>query len=218
MGRGIFGRDRLCRIGRMHSDTAKANSVDIEGGGIDPQPISEERIVTVPLNAGHRTADFKCGNSERIAGFFSKEAKVLVPNYCRVFVAPNPEDDTQIWGFYTLSAAILVKTSLSGTDEKRVSKNYMGYPAPMIRVGFMGRDDTSVKGFGALLIVDAARRVHRNRDIGAWGLVLEFEGGPDKNPKLWAWYLAQGFKACRSGPQPNSMYGALSAFLPELQD
>jgi hypothetical protein len=147
----------------MHSDPPKADSINIEGSGVDPQPLSEEPLVTVPLNAGHRTANFKCGNSERITGFFVKEAKVLVPNYCRVFVAPNPDDETQLWGYYTLSAAILVKANLSGSDERRVAKNFMGYPAPMVRIGFMGRDDAAVKGFGAALIVDAARRVHRNQ-------------------------------------------------------
>jgi hypothetical protein len=85
----------------------------------------------------------------------------------------------------------------------------------MVRIGFMGRDDFAPKGFGSSLIVDAARRVHRNQDIAAWGLVLEAEGGPE-NPKLWNWYKDQGFKPCR-GAHPHSIYGPLSAFLPELQ-
>jgi hypothetical protein len=80
----------------------------------------------------------------------------------------------------------------------------------------MGRDKNAPKGFGAALIVDAARRVHRNQDIAAWGIVLESDGGPD-NKKLWGWYEAQGLKPCR-GSHPHSMYGPLSAFLPELQD
>jgi hypothetical protein len=109
---------------------------------------------------------------------------------------------------------LLEKEHRSGSDEKRVSRNYLGYPAPMVRIGFMGRDDGAEKGFGSLLIVDAARRVYRNGDIAAWGLVLESEGGP-ANKKLWDWYQEQGFKPCRQ--TPNSMYGALSAFLPELQ-
>jgi hypothetical protein len=84
----------------------------------------------------------------------------------------------------------------------------------MVRIGFMGRDDTAPRGFGSALIVDAARRVFQNRDIAAWGLVLESEGG-EKNRKLWDLYQQQGFKSCRN--TQNSMYGALGAFLPELQ-
>ncbi len=52
----------------------------------------------------------------------------------------------------------------------------------MVRIGFMGRDDSAPKTFGAALLVDAARRIHRNPDIAAWGLVLESDGGPDKPP------------------------------------
>jgi hypothetical protein len=199
----------------MHSDATTANEVDSEGGGANPQPVQQDSLITVPVNPAHRLNDFACTNSERVAGFFAKEMPVLVPNYCRLFIAPNPADPTHVWGFYTLSAALLMKQNLTGSDEKRVAKNYMGYPAPMVRIGFMGRDDSAPKGFGAALIVDAARRVHRNGDIAAWGLVLESEGGAE-NAKLWKWYEAQGFKACR-GSHPHSMYGSLTAFLPELQ-
>lgn len=80
----------------------------------------------------------------------------------------------------------------------------------------MGRDDIAPKALGAALLVDAARRIFRNADIAAWGIVLESEGGSE-NPKLWSWYQAQGFRPCRgTGPLP-SMYAPLSAFLPELQ-
>jgi GNAT superfamily N-acetyltransferase len=135
-------------------------------------------------------------------------------NYCRVFIAAKPNDPTQIWGYYTLSAALIVKEQLSNADKKRASRDYLGYPAPMVCIGFMGRDDTAPRGLGSALIVDAARRVHRNGYIAVWGLVLKSEGGPT-NRGLWGWYEKQGFKACRK--TSNSMYGALSAFIPELQ-
>jgi hypothetical protein len=199
----------------MHSNPTEAHPVDCEGSGDDPQPVPQEGLISGAIDASHRVDDFVCENSPRVASFFAKEAKVLVPNYCRLFIASNPDDPSHVWGFYTLSAALLLKQNLSGSDEKRVSKSYMGYPAPMVRIGFMGRDKTAPKGFGAALIVDAARRVYRNQDIAAWGIVLESDGGPE-NQKLWGWYEAQGFKVCR-GSHPNSMYGPLSAFLPELQ-
>jgi hypothetical protein len=199
----------------MHSETSKADAVDSGRSGTHPHPVSQEPLITVPANPRHRTNDFVCSKSPRVAGFFTTEAPVLVPNYCRLFIAANPDDETHIWGYYTLSAGLLYKQNLSGSDEKRVSKSYMGYPAPMVRIGFMGRDDTAPKKFGAALIVDAARRIHRNEDIAAWGIVLESDGGPE-NAKLWAWYQAQGFKPCR-GAHPHSMYAPLSAFIPELQ-
>jgi hypothetical protein len=199
----------------MHPDTATADGTNQEGRSPDPIPLREEPLITCPVHDGHRLDNFLCAKSARVAGFFAGEAKVLVPNYCRLFIAPAPNEPTKVWGYYTLSAALLLKQNLTGSDEKRIAKTYMGYPAPMVRIGFMGRDDGAPIGFGSALLVDAARRVHRNGDIAAWGLVLESEGGPE-NPKLWAWYQAQGFKPCR-GSHPHSMYGPLSAFLPELQ-
>ena len=82
----------------------------------------------------------------------------------------------------------------------------------MVRIGFMGRDDTAPKTLGAALLVDAARRVYHNGDIAAWGLVLEPEGGQE-NKKLWDWYIAQELKPCR---KMQSMYAPLSVFIPEL--
>ena len=197
----------------MQQDAAKADSINHGGGGAD-SPALPDPLITGPLCADHRIRDFSCKLSERITGFFHKEAAYLVPgNYCRVFVAPDPNDPTHIWGYYTLSAALLVKEHLSNSDEKKAVREYLGYPAPMVRIGFMGRDDTSPKGFGRGLLIDAARRVHRNEDIAAWGLVLESEGG-EQNAKLWKWYQEQGFKPCRK--TPNSMYGSLAGFIPEL--
>ena len=202
----------------MHPGAAATDPIDPQGGGANPEPVRQQEaaLVTVGLSGAHKVQDFKCSKSERVNGFFNNEARLLVPNYCRVFIAPNPDDETAVWGFYTLSAALLLKQNLSGSDERRIAKSYLGYPAPMVRIGFMGRHDGAPQGLGAALIVDAARRVYRNADIAAWGLVLEPEGGKKKE-KLWSWYLSQGFKECRALSNTESMYAPLSAFLPELQ-
>jgi hypothetical protein len=54
-------------------------------------------------------------------GFFAaKERHVLVPNsYCKVFILPNPNDPTHIWGFYTLSPSLLVRGRSSTQEQKR---------------------------------------------------------------------------------------------------
>jgi GNAT superfamily N-acetyltransferase len=201
----------------MHSDATTADGINSEGSSVNSDAVQQDPLITVPVGSQHRLDGFACAISERVAGFFSKEAKALVPHYCRLFIAPDPNDETQVFGYYTLSAGLLLKQNLSGGDEKKITRTFMGYPAPMVRIGFMGRHDAAPKGFGAALIIDAARRVHRNGDIAAWGLVLESEGGPD-NKKLWAWYQAQGFKACRGEVHAHSMYASLSAFLPELHN
>jgi hypothetical protein len=195
----------------MHSETAAADAIDLGGSGANPSPLSAEPLITVPLGEQHKTAEFVCAKSPRVAGFFAKEALVLVPGrYCRIFILPSPNDPTEIWGYYTLSAGILLRDNMSRKD----GGNALPYPAPVVRIGFMGRSDRAEPGIGRGLISDAARRVYRNPDIAAWGLVLESEDGP-QNKKLWEWYQKQGFKPCRQ--TENTMYGPLSAFLPELQ-
>ena len=82
-----------------------------------------------------------------------------------------------------------------------------------MRIGFMGRDDRAPRGLGAGLIVDAARRVYRNPDITAWGLILDAEGGSG-NPSLVRWYESVGFTSAKT--LPGVMYGPLKRFPPEL--
>jgi GNAT superfamily N-acetyltransferase len=194
----------------MCADAPRAYGVHQEGRGVNQDNVQIGSLITVPFSSLHRTQDFVCAKSKRVAGFFEQECAYLHPQYCRVFIAPNPNDPTHILGYYTLAAGILNKQHQNNLDEKRASKLFHGYPAPVVRIGFMGRDDTAPKGFGSALLVDAARRVARNQDIAVWGLVLESEGGPD-NPKLWKWYQDQGFKPCRE--QLSTMYSPLSSFL-----
>lgn len=189
-----------------------------ERGGTDQEVVRVEVALprTVPLSEIHRTADFRCAKSERIQGFFTNECpKFLAHNYCRVYVFPNPADPTQIWGYYTLSPSLLYRETMSNKERKDVP----GIPAaPMVLIGFMGKHDGTEKGIGESLIVDAARRVYRNPDMAAWGLMLESEKGPD-NPKLWAWYQTQGFKPARvteHNPKLGVMYAPLRKLIPEL--
>jgi GNAT superfamily N-acetyltransferase len=84
---------------------------------------------------------------------------------------------------------------------------------PLALIGFMGKQDGSRKGIGAALLVDAARRAHRNIDIPAWGLVLDCEGG-QQNEKLWNWYRAAGFIPSKSNA--GRMYAPYENLIPEL--
>ena len=146
-----------------------------------------------------------------MSSFFSEAYPKLEPhNYCRVFVLPDPNDETGIFGFYTLSPTALVRSRTTGSEQKRIPG---GLAVPLILIGFMGRDDKATKGLGAALIVDAARRVHRNPDIPAWGLALDSEGGPD-NAKLWNWYQRQGFIPAKRDEEGRHglMYASLKKF------
>ncbi|MGH7813238.1 MAG: hypothetical protein ACREQI_04460 [Candidatus Binataceae bacterium] len=205
----------------MHDESGGADRGGISGGGTDPKALPQvERPVTVPLSEIHRAADFRCARSARINGFFGKEcSELLAHRYCRVFILPNPSDTSEIWGFYTLSASLFPRERTTGSEQKRIPG---GIPVPMALIGYMGRNDCAPKGLGKSLIVDAARRVHRNEDFAAWGLTLDAEGGP-ANPKLWEWYKLQGFTPAKADPDPKKtdpnagvMYAALKKLIPEL--
>jgi hypothetical protein len=128
---------------------------------------------------------------------------------------PNPADQTEIWGYYTLSPSALVRRRATGSDQKRIPG---GIPIPMALIGYMGRHEGAPKGFGKSVLVDAARRVYRNGDLPAWGLMLDSEGGKE-NKKLWDWYIAFGFTAAKpesEGQASGVLYGPLQKFIPEL--
>jgi hypothetical protein len=202
----------------MHDESGGADRSGTQRSGFAPEVVQIGPLQTVPLSEDHRIADFKCPQSERINGFFANECLELVKHrYCRVFILPNREDRTGVWGFYTLSPSLLLRDRATGSDQKRIPG---GLPVPMMLIGFMGRDDGAPKGLGESLIVDAARRVYVNPDLAAWGLMLDSEGGPN-NAKLWAWYKKQGFvpaKADPDKPDPNRgvMYTPLKRLIPEL--
>jgi hypothetical protein len=103
-----------------------------------------------------------------------------------VFVLAHADDLSLVCGYYTLTAALIQRASVSTQHQKKVPP---GIPVPLIRIGYMGRDDSTAPNLGAALVVDAARRVYRNLDIAAWGLVLDAEG---QNEKLMARYVALG--------------------------
>jgi len=200
----------------MPEATEQTDVGEHAGSAVPAVDTKQESLKTVLIGPQHRIDKFVCAKSARVTGFFADEYQVLVPqNYCRVFVLPNPADETHIWGFYTLSPSALVRSMAKNREQKKIP---VGLPIPMILIGFMGRNDDAPKGVGEALIVDAARRVYRNGDIPAWGLMLDSEGGPN-NDRLWNWYQAQGFqpaKAVTDKPDSGVMYAALSWLIPEL--
>lgn len=166
---------------------------------------------TVHLSAAHKVFDFRTARSERVTEFLRSQAsRWVAKNYCRAFVLPDPEDESRVLGYYTLSPALLERPAISSQHQK---KALPGIPVPLVRIGFMGRCDSAPKGLGAALVIDAAQRVYRNADLPAWGLVLDAEGG-SANPQLIAWYESVGFKQAKN--LDGVMYGPMRAFLPEV--
>ncbi len=128
---------------------------------------------------------------------------LIVNNYCKVFIWPDPDAPARILGYYSLSACLVAREELNNRFQRKAPK---GIPVPMVLIGFMGKTNGVPEGFGAALILDAARRVHRIKDIGIWGLGLDAE-----NDALVKWYTKVGFAPARN--KARFMYGPLSAFL-----
>lgn len=197
----------------MHQEPSVSNNGDSPSGGAAGAAISAQRVITVRLTEHHRVAEFCCSKSDRVQQFFSRECPALIAaNYCRVFILASPADEGLIWGYYTLSPALIVRNEATGSDQKRIPK---GLPIPAMRIGFLGRDDRALPGLGASLVLDAARRVHNSIDVAAWGLMLDAEGGRDNKP-LWSWYQGLGFKPLKTQEPSNALYAPLKALIPEL--
>jgi len=188
----------------MPDSTPSADTGGVAGTG-NAGGIPEEKtgaLATTPITDYHSTSTFRCSKSSRVEQFFIKEWPLLRErNYCKVFVLEDNDNPSTILGYYTLSSAILLKENLSNSDEKN---SPLGMHAPMVRIGFMGKHDKAMRGTGALLAVDAAKRVMQIADLGIWGIVLEPELGTGDN-KLADFYRSLGFKTCRKA---NSMYVA----------
>src|SRR5215469_18751304 len=91
---------------------------------------SSESLGTVPLDGSHRVDAFKCSRSERVQGFIQGACKeFLKHNYCKVFVWPNPDDPTDVLGYYSLSSSLIFRAELSGSLQKKVPG---GIPVPVV--------------------------------------------------------------------------------------
>jgi hypothetical protein len=201
----------------MHDESAASDESGPRRSGASTHAANAEPLKTIPIGLEHRTGDFRCAKSARVAEFFTREMPTYVRRgYCRIFVFPDPADPTRIWGYYTLSTSELHRDNLPRSQRDRTIG---GLPVPLMRIGFMGRDDTAPPGLGVELIVDAARRVHQSETTTAWGLILDAEGGP-ANAKLFSWYRdTVGFTAIRNadGADTGAMWCPLRRLLPELQ-
>lgn len=142
-------------------------------------------ITFEPLAKRHDRSLFCCGEDE-LDGWFQKRAgQDERRNVARVFVALD--DDSQIVGFYSLSAFTL---TLDEVPEDIAAKlpRYDHIPAALI--GRLARHEHSRgKGIGEILIADALHRiVNVARDLAVFAIVVDA-----KNEKASDFYQSFGF-------------------------
>jgi hypothetical protein len=174
--------------------------------GLDLKPLG-----TIRLSAAHNVSDFT-SKSERIQRFIRSEAQTYTgQRYCSVNVWPDPADPSKILGFYSLASCSIERGELNNRFQR---KAIGGIPVPMALIGFMGKAATAPKGFGAVLIHDAALRASRSEDLPVWGLALHPE-----NERLAKYYddlsFTRGMVWTRDNSKRLLMYAPLSTLLPK---
>ena len=193
----------------MHDAVSGTQRTDDPSGGNAPRS-DHPPLGTVPLNNSHRIDDFCCARSPRVQDFLRNDAKGFSQNaYSKVYVWPSPNDPTEVWGYYTLAAASFARTSLINRHERHAPK---GLPVPAVLIGYMGKADGVLSGFGSVLIYDAALRIAQGDQLGIWGVALDAE-----NDWLVDWYTGLGFCKSKNKDQlphlERFMYAPLSALV-----
>ncbi len=154
-----------------------------------PRPAGSP-FITIPLDETHRVEAFECPRHPDVQKFIREEARVwAAARLGEVYVLPAQDDPTKIDGYYNLAANSLRREE---TDDKVQAALPIGTaPIPVFIVGWIGRDQSTYKGLGVELVIDAARRA---RSFGrvSWGLVLYAA-----NKGLIDYYTSLGFVPAR---------------------
>jgi ribosomal protein S18 acetylase RimI-like enzyme len=142
-------------------------------------------ITFEPLAKRHDRSLFRCGEAALDEWFQKRAGQDERRNVARVFVAID--DDSQIVGFYSLSAFTL---SLDEVPDDIAAKlpRYDHIPAALI--GRLARHQQSRgKGIGEILIADALQRiVNVAQDLAVFAIVVEA-----KNASASDFYQSFGF-------------------------
>ena len=144
-----------------------------------------------PLDpARHRREEFDCGVSVLNEYLKTRARKDMDAGVAVCFVAVPESDPGRIAGFYTLSAATIVRTDLP--DEKLLKKlpRYPDFPATLL-----GRIARSVEfkgqGLGDRLMSSAlARCLSGSAEVASWAVVADSKDG-----KAAGFYAEFGFEA-----------------------
>ena len=195
----------------MHEDTGAADGVDATSPSKATEVYQEPSLATVPFQEGfHRSQNFSCPKSARVEKFLREDRRRLAgPRLANIFVLTDSNDAQRILGYYCLSAGHIERDMVSNRLKRDIPRTI----APMALLGFMGRDESSQKGVGEILLADAAIRLSRPQDLAVWGIMLHAE-----NRELARWYAAKGFKNTPEDRVDSRnellMYAPLDSLLP----
>jgi GNAT superfamily N-acetyltransferase len=138
-----------------------------------------------PLSAHHDRASFVCGEPALEAYLQRQASQDMRRRIAQVFIASFDEPSTII-GYYTLSAATILKSDLPEGLAKRLPH----YPVPAAVLGRLAVSSAHQgRGLGEFLLLDAVRRVlHASTAMAVYAVVVEA-----KNDQVAAFYGRYGF-------------------------
>ena len=150
-------------------------------------------LVIEPLNDDHNRSAFQCG-IEALDNYLKKLAKQDIKRrISRVFVATQPDDSSQILGYYTLSALSIHLNELPEALARKLPRN----PIPAALIGRLAvSQHAQGYGIGKMLLVNAIKRTLAvSGDIAIYAMVVDAI-----NDEARSFYE----KFCFIGLSPNS--------------
>lgn len=135
------------------------------------------------LNKKYNKAKFDCENHELNSYLHSRASQDTKSQIANCFCAIDENDN--VIGYYTLSAASLELDKLSFDQSKKLPK-YKEIGCALL--GRLGIDKNHKnKGYGKILIIDAMKKSFAS-DIKAWALIVDA-----KNDDIAKYYINLGF-------------------------
>jgi ribosomal protein S18 acetylase RimI-like enzyme len=147
-------------------------------------------FIIEPLNpAKHRREEFDCGVVALNDYLKTKARKEMDAGVAVCFVAVPESDPARIAGFYTLSAATLVRDDLPDEPLLKKLPRYPEFPATLL--GRLARSiDFKGQGLGDRLMASAlARSLSGSEEVASWALVTD-----PKDDKAANFYAGFGFR------------------------
>jgi hypothetical protein len=149
----------------------------------------DDRFLVEPLDpAKHRRDEFDCGVAPLDDFLRLRARKEMEQGTSACFVLVPESQPATIAGYYTLSAAVIVRTALPETILKTLPR-YREFPATLL--GRLARDlRFRGAGVGDRLVVSALHRaVEASQEVASWAIVTD-----PKDGKARAFYASFGFR------------------------
>lgn len=144
-------------------------------------------LIVVPLNDGHRRADFTCGVNDLDRYLHTQAGQDVRRRANGVFVLTDPGAPDAVLGYYTLCATALEPGDVPESAKKHIPRY------PLVSATLIGRLAISAarqgERLGAVLLADALRRALASADtVGSSMVVVDA-----LNDGAAAFYAAHGF-------------------------